>query len=57
MKRTGVYNNSNALEPGGLSGKPLQETSTKLIADFYKLTNGKLNLYKYLFAINTFNNI
>ncbi|KAL5233854.1 hypothetical protein ACI65C_001264 [Semiaphis heraclei] len=42
VKRIGVYNNPNALEPGGLSGKPLQEESTKLILEFYKLTNGKI---------------
>lgn len=42
VKRTDVYNNPNALEPGGLSGKPLQDVSTKLIAEFYKLTNGTL---------------
>lgn len=42
VKRTNVYNNPNALEPGGLSGKPLQETSTTLIAEFYKLTNGQI---------------
>lgn len=40
VKRVGVYDNPNALEPGGLSGKPLQEASTKLIAEFYKLTHG-----------------
>lgn len=28
-------------EQGGLSGRPLQPLSTKLIADMYKLTNGK----------------
>lgn len=42
MKRIGVYGNPNALEQGGLSGKPLQDISTTLIAEFYKLTNGKL---------------
>ncbi|XP_060872757.1 dihydroorotate dehydrogenase (quinone), mitochondrial [Metopolophium dirhodum] len=42
VKRIDVYNNPNALEPGGLSGKPLQEESTKLILEFYKLTNGKI---------------
>lgn len=42
IKRIGVYDNPNALEPGGLSGKPLQEESTKLISEFYKLTNGKM---------------
>ncbi|XP_025206354.1 dihydroorotate dehydrogenase (quinone), mitochondrial-like [Melanaphis sacchari] len=42
IKRIGVYDNPNALEPGGLSGKPLQEVSTKLILEFYKLTNGKI---------------
>ncbi|XP_022174457.1 dihydroorotate dehydrogenase (quinone), mitochondrial [Myzus persicae] len=42
IKRSGVYDNPNALEPGGLSGKPLQEESTKLILEFYKLTNGKV---------------
>ncbi|KAL4089048.1 hypothetical protein QTP88_024126 [Uroleucon formosanum] len=42
VKRIGVYDNPNALEPGGLSGKPLQEESTKLILEFYKLTNGKI---------------
>lgn len=40
ITRAGVYDNPNSLEPGGLSGKPLQETSTKLISEFYKLTNG-----------------
>lgn len=40
VKRVGVYDNPNALEPGGLSGKPLQETATKLIAEFYQLTHG-----------------
>ncbi|VVC28113.1 Hypothetical protein CINCED_3A003036 [Cinara cedri] len=42
VKRVEVYDNPNALEPGGLSGKPLQETSTKLIAEFYKLTHGAI---------------
>ncbi|XP_015368075.1 PREDICTED: dihydroorotate dehydrogenase (quinone), mitochondrial [Diuraphis noxia] len=42
VKRIGVYDNPNALEPGGLSGKPLQEESTKLISEFYRLTNGKI---------------
>ncbi|XP_050548192.1 dihydroorotate dehydrogenase (quinone), mitochondrial-like, partial [Daktulosphaira vitifoliae] len=27
---------------GGLSGRPLKDKSTKLISDFYKLTNGKI---------------
>tara|TARA_B100000029_G_C17503255_1_gene933475 strand:- start:186 stop:1250 length:1065 start_codon:yes stop_codon:yes gene_type:complete len=31
-------------EAGGLSGKPLFEQSTKLLGDFYKLTNGKVPL-------------
>jgi len=41
VERTKVYDNPNALEPGGLSGKPLQEVSTKLIGEFYELTKGK----------------
>lgn len=48
VKRDNVYHNPNALEPGGLSGKPLQEASTALISEFYKLTNGKFKI-AYLF--------
>lgn len=40
VTRVGVYDNPHSLEPGGLSGKPLQEISTKLISEFYKLTKG-----------------
>jgi dihydroorotate dehydrogenase len=29
---------------GGLSGQPLKQTSTRMIADLYKLTNGKIPL-------------
>jgi len=29
-------------EPGGLSGEPLKDMSTKCIAEMYKLTNGKI---------------
>lgn len=29
-------------ETGGLSGAPLRDVSTKMIGDFYKLTNGKI---------------
>lgn len=30
----------NKFEVGGLSGEPLKELSTKIIADMYRLTNG-----------------
>jgi dihydroorotate dehydrogenase len=40
VTRVGVYDNPNSLEPGGLSGKPLQEMSTKLISEFYRMTKG-----------------
>ncbi|NQU62502.1 MAG: quinone-dependent dihydroorotate dehydrogenase [Rhodospirillales bacterium] len=36
--------NSNKAEQGGLSGKPLFEPSTKVLADFYRLTEGKIPL-------------
>lgn len=29
-------------ESGGMSGKPLKDMSTRVISDFYKLTNGKI---------------
>ena len=29
-------------ESGGLSGAPLKELATKTVADFYRLTNGKV---------------
>ncbi|HBS23386.1 MAG TPA: dihydroorotate dehydrogenase (quinone), partial [Thalassospira sp.] len=31
-------------EKGGLSGPPLMEPSTKVLADFYRLTGGKILL-------------
>jgi dihydroorotate dehydrogenase len=34
----------SAPEPGGLSGRPLFEASTKLLAELYRLTEGKLPL-------------
>jgi dihydroorotate dehydrogenase len=34
----------NAPEPGGLSGRPLFEPSTRLLAEMYRLTAGKLPL-------------
>uniref|UniRef100_H2ZBR5 Dihydroorotate dehydrogenase (quinone), mitochondrial n=1 Tax=Ciona savignyi TaxID=51511 RepID=H2ZBR5_CIOSA len=33
---------SNKTERGGLSGEPVREMSTKLVADMYKLTHGKV---------------
>ncbi|XP_050528570.1 dihydroorotate dehydrogenase (quinone)-like isoform X2 [Daktulosphaira vitifoliae] len=42
VERDGVCDCPNGLEPGGLSGRPLKDKSTKLISDFYKLTNGKI---------------
>ncbi|XP_025406160.1 dihydroorotate dehydrogenase (quinone), mitochondrial [Sipha flava] len=42
VTRVGVYDNPNSLEPGGLSGKPLQEMSTKLISEFYRMTKGEI---------------
>jgi dihydroorotate dehydrogenase len=35
---------ANAPEPGGLSGRPLFEPSTRLLGEFYRLTRGKVPL-------------
>ena len=37
-------NNIQKHQKGGLSGKPIEETSTKLINKFYKLLNGKIKI-------------
>nr|XP_026689512.1 dihydroorotate dehydrogenase (quinone), mitochondrial-like [Ciona intestinalis] len=42
VARPSTLVNSHKSERGGLSGKPLCEVSTKLVADMYKLTDGKL---------------
>ena len=37
-------NNIQRHQKGGLSGKPIEEKSTKLISKFYKLLNGKIKI-------------
>jgi len=37
-------NNTHKHQKGGLSGKPIEEKSTKLINKFYKLLNGKIKI-------------
>ena len=37
-------NNIQKHQKGGLSGKPIEEKSTKLINKFYKLINGKIKI-------------
>jgi len=37
-------NNIQKHQKGGLSGKPIEEKSTKLISKFYKLLNGKIKI-------------
>jgi len=37
-------NNIHKHQKGGLSGKPIEEKSTKLINKFYKLLNGKIKI-------------
>jgi len=37
-------NNIQKHQKGGLSGKPIEEKSTKLINKFYKLLNGKIKI-------------
>ena len=43
-KRNFVKKMSSEYEAGGLSGKPLFEASTAVLADFYKRTKGKVTL-------------
>jgi dihydroorotate dehydrogenase len=42
VDRSVTLHSSNALEVGGLSGKPLKEKSRRMIEDVYKLTGGKI---------------
>lgn len=44
IQRPDYLINDNKKETGGLSGLPLKDVSTKLIADMYKLTNGKVTI-------------
>ena len=37
-------NNTQGYQKGGLSGKPIEEKSTKLINKFYKILNGKIKI-------------
>ena len=39
-----VETNIQKYQKGGLSGKPIEEKSTKLINKFYKLLNGKIKI-------------
>ena len=39
-----ILNNIHKHQKGGLSGKPIEEKSTKLINKFYKLLNGKIKI-------------
>jgi len=39
-----ILNNIQKHQKGGLSGKPIEEKSTKLINKFYKLLNGKIKI-------------
>ena len=40
VERMSSLADSQAAEPGGLSGRPLTDLSTQLIADMYSLTGG-----------------
>jgi len=42
LDRPMTLHSKNQTESGGLSGKPLQEKSTKMIEDIYKLTGGEV---------------
>eukprot|EP00466_Bigelowiella_natans_P015697 jgi/Bigna1/57125/fgenesh1_pm.4_\ len=42
IRRDFGFEHKNLQERGGLSGRPLKEMSTKVIGDFYKLTNGEI---------------
>ncbi|XP_044261992.1 dihydroorotate dehydrogenase (quinone), mitochondrial isoform X2 [Tribolium madens] len=42
IERPQFLHNDNRTETGGLSGKPLKDSSTKLIAEMYKLTRGEI---------------
>ncbi len=44
ISRAKQLTSSHCSETGGLSGRPLLQLSTKLLADIYKATNGKLLL-------------
>ena len=44
VARPGGLNNRHAAEAGGLSGRPLFAPSTALLAEFYRLTKGRLPL-------------
>ncbi len=44
IKRPNYLNSRYKTEIGGLSGQPLFEASTQVLADFYALTRGKLPL-------------
>jgi len=44
IERDGLVSGAHAKETGGLSGKPLFAMSTKVLADIYRLTGGKIPL-------------
>ncbi len=44
VARPASLKSPHAPEPGGLSGKPLLEASTRLLAHFYQMTDGKVPL-------------
>lgn len=44
VNRPDYLANENKKEIGGLSGLPLKDVSTKLIADMYRFTNGKVTI-------------
>lgn len=44
IKRPNTLKSFKRSEPGGLSGKPLMESSTHLLGDMYRLTHGKIPL-------------
>ncbi|MDA1090070.1 MAG: quinone-dependent dihydroorotate dehydrogenase [Proteobacteria bacterium] len=44
IDRPAGLTDANRIEKGGLSGRPLFDASTKVLADFYRLTDGRLPL-------------
>lgn len=44
ITRPGITEVPEQLQQGGMSGKPLMELSTKVLADLYRLTEGKIPL-------------
>jgi dihydroorotate dehydrogenase len=44
VARPATLESRNAPEPGGLSGRPLYAPSTRLLAEFYQMTQGRVRL-------------